>query len=159
MAKYQVRINYIAAGCVGEGEFWWFDDESLPQVPESTPYFINPSHWSTMAFELVPCFVLPKLTGKEGWHVSYHSDDPNLVMARYNNDNGDIAIIELCDEKGFISLRWAEEDRIPSKPALTVFTPNGKEIPCDTAKEAAETVCREIFFNCGPNRNAICVKR
>ena len=158
MAKYQVRINFIPNGCEGEGDFWWFDDQTLPQVEGATPYYINPKHWSTTAFELVPYLVLPKITNKDKWDVSYHSDSDDMVMARYTNKDGDIAIIELCDKNGFISCRWEEEDRLPKGPAFTVFPGNGKQIACDTPHEAALSIVNAIMDHHN-RRGYICARK
>ena len=150
MAKYQVRLNVIPNGCKGEGNFWWFKDEEIPQPSKDSNYGINPRHWSTTALEIITYQVLPNLTGKE-WDVSYNSEDPDCVMVRYESKDEDVAILELCDAEGFISLRWSEEDRIHPGPALTVFA-NGKTVSCNNAREAAASVCQAIFDNCGPNR-------
>jgi len=146
MAKYQVRLNIIKKGEIGEGNFWWMDEEELKdaQVFTDTKYGINPRHWSTLALEIFPCSILPKMTNKK-WEVIYHSENDDCVMAKYESEDGDVSLLELCDENGFISLRWDEEDRLPKNgPSLTVFC-NGKSIPCSNAREAAATVCSEIF--------------
>jgi len=161
--KYEIRINYIPQGTVGEGQFWWITEEQLLDYQKEafgeSHYGINNKHWSTVCFEEIPYLVLPKLTGKNNWVLGEHKDNNStLVFAYFGNADGDTVIVELQDQDGCCG--WDKEDIFPDGPALTVFTPDGKITPCSNAREAAETVCREIFFNCGPNRNnAICVKR
>ena len=157
MAKYQVRLNVIKRDEKGEGNFWWFDDQTLPQVEGATPYYINPSHWSTTSLELVPCLVLPNLTNKK-WDVSYNSDDPDCVMVRYESEDGDVAILELCDENGFVCLRWADEDRLPKGPAFTVFPGNGKQIACDSPHEVACSIV-DAIMDAHNRRGYICARK
>lgn len=145
MAKYQIRINIIKKDEVGEGEFFWYDDQTLPQpCPDDSHFGINYRHWSTVAFEIIPCQILPQLSNKKEWKVTYGFDS-ELVMARYESSDGDVAICELCDKDGFVSCHWAKED-IPAKGSrFTVFPGNGKEVPCETAQEVAHSIVDAIM--------------
>ena len=146
--KYEVRINYIENGEQGEGKFWWLTEEDIFSYQNETKYGLNPKHWSTTCFETIPCRILPELTGKKEWKLGTHrSNDKYAVFAYFTSNDNDTVIVELQDENGCCG--WDEP--LPEGPSLTVFG-NGKEVPCNTAEDAAYTVASMIFSNCGPNR-------
>jgi len=157
MAKYQIRVNIITEETVGEGDFYWFADETIPQPSQDSNYGVNPRHWSTTVYEIIPSRILPNLTGEKDWKLESHKED-GIVYARFVSSGNTVAIVELCDENGFILGNWKEEDRIPPGPALTVIG-NGMEVPCNTAHEAAYSVAQMIINNCGPRYVNLPAKR